>query len=89
MVSEVISKSNIDRLLHEGIINVIFRKKDGSERTMKCTLIESLIVPYARKNDSEGHSTQRLKNEDIAAVWDIDKNEWRSFRYDSVIKIYK
>jgi hypothetical protein len=58
---------------------VTFTKKDGTERVMKCTLREDVITLYEKKTD-------RVKtyNEDILAVWDLDKNEWRSFRYDSI-----
>lgn len=90
-MSEMITKGNIDRLLKEGIINVVFKKTDGTERTMKCTQMESFITPYQRKTAVENNNTvrERERSDQTASVWDIDKNAWRSFRYDSVIKVYK
>ena len=83
-MEQTISKTNLMRLLHDGTVYVTFMKKDGTRRPMKCTLAEGLIQPYEKK-------TERVKetNEDIIAVWDLDNNAWRSFRYDSVIEVHK
>lgn len=71
-------------MLTNGIINVKFTKTDGSERLMKCTLLEGLAIPHQKK-------TERVKkpNEDIVAVWDVENEGWRSFNYNSVIEVYK
>lgn len=82
--SEVISKSNIERLLKETVIAVKFKKVDGSERLMQCTLLPHYITPHEKTTDRE-----KKINEDIVSVWDVEKEGWRSFRYDSVIAVYK
>jgi len=81
---QTVSKTNIMNMLHNGIINIKFTKTDGSERTMKCTLIDSIVKPYEKKTDKE-----KTINENILSVWDIEKDAWRSFRLDSVLEIYK
>jgi hypothetical protein len=70
-------------LLKEGEIALSFTKKDGSDRTMRCTLQDKYIIPYEKK-------TNRVKTQsnETLSVWDLDKNEWRSFRYDSVKRVY-
>lgn len=60
-------------------IEITFIKKDGTERLMKCTLKEEVVVPYEKKTDKV-----KEKNSDILSVWDIEKNAWRSFRWDSI-----
>ena len=82
--SEVISKSNIERLLKDTIIEVKFKKTDGTERLMKCTLLPQYIIPHENKTGRE-----KKINEDIVSVWEGEKEGWRSFRYDSVIAVYK
>lgn len=82
--SENISKSNIERLLKDTIIEVKFKKTDGTERLMKCTLLPQYIEPSEKKTDRE-----KKINEDVISVWDVEKSGWRSFRYDSVIAVYK
>lgn len=82
--SEVISKSNIQSLLKDTIIEVKFKKSDGTERNMKCTLLPQYITPHENKTGRE-----KKINEEVISVWDVEKEGWRSFRYDSVIAIYK
>jgi len=71
-------------MLHSGIVNIKFTKVDGTERDMKCTLIDSIVVPHEKKTERE-----KKINEDIISVWDVEKNGWRSFRYDAIISIDK
>ena len=79
-----LSKTNIINMLNNGIVNVKFTKTDGSERVMKCTLMESFVKPHEKKTDRE-----KKENDNIVSVWDIEKEGWRSFRYDSIISINK
>ena len=81
---QTLSKSNILNMLQSGIVNVKFTKADGSERLMKCTLAEGIVVPHEKKTDRE-----KTVNDNIMSVWDVEKNGWRSFRLDSVLEIYK
>lgn len=64
--------------LKEWIITVFFEKKDGSMRTMKCTLA-SQHLPVAEEKESK-----RKENPDTLSVWDLENNGWRSFRLDKV-----
>lgn len=84
MDMQTLSKSNILNMLQSGIVNVKFTKADGSERLMKCTLAEGIVVPHEKKTDRE-----KTVNDNIMSVWDVEKNGWRSFRLDSVLEIYK
>ena len=63
--------------LQKNIMSVIFTKKNGEERTMHCTLNETLLPETT--GDSE-----KKENLDVIVVWDTDKDAWRSFRVDSV-----
>lgn len=68
----------LKNLLHSNVVEVVFTKVNGEKRVMKCTLQESYLP------DQKG-DTERKKNENVLAVFDIDSNDWRSFRFDSVI----
>ena len=62
---------------------VTFIKKNGEERIMKCTLDEDVLPePSISENRRE-----KAPNETTLAVWDLDKNSWRSFRLDSIVDI--
>lgn len=68
--------------LQTSILNVTFIKKDGTERKMRCTL-DSKLLPA--QTDLEESVQKKTPNPDVLAVWDIENEGWRSFRYDSII----
>lgn len=59
-----------------------FQKKDGTMRVMKASLRESDFPAYEKKTD-----TVRKQNDEVLSVVDLELNEWRSFRFDSIRKI--
>tara|TARA_B110000285_G_C14813425_1_gene463033 strand:+ start:168 stop:404 length:237 start_codon:yes stop_codon:yes gene_type:complete len=67
--------------LRKDVLTINFTKVNGEERVMNCTLNETLL-PEAITSDSE-----KKENLDVIAVWDTDKDAWRSFRVDSVNSI--
>ena len=83
-------KSGVDILLDEGVAEVKFTKRDGTDRVMLCTLNSNLIPEKAFGNPKDWNypdhppESARIKSPDIAVVWDLQKEAWRSFRYDSV-----
>lgn len=84
-------KESVKELLRGNVAVVVFTKKDGTERTMKCTLL-SEYIPQANTYSSNGEvhhfsPTTHKKNDEVLAVWDIEKQAWRSFRFDSIKNI--
>ena len=71
--------TSIKSLLKKNILSIKFKKQDGTERTMKCTLLADMLPFYEKK-------TERVKtpNENVLCVWDVEKNDFRSFRIDSL-----
>jgi hypothetical protein len=62
---------------------VTFTKKDGTNRDMFCTLAESRIP-------TDKHPKTETTGKDSGSalrVFDTEKQEWRSFRWDSVTKV--
>lgn len=78
--NSIIGQEVLKKELKEGVVTVVFEKQDGTERTMKCTLSDD-IVPLM---DTTAVKRKRIQNPDVLAVWDIDNNGWRSFRFDSI-----
>ena len=66
--------------MHETTIT--FTKKDGTERKMLCTLLKDKIPSEKAPKDAG-----KAKPEDAIAVFDLEKEDWRSFRWDSVKKV--
>lgn len=74
-------------------VTVEFKKTDGSIRIMNCTTAFQIIEFYTEPkvfNDLNfdiitESPKQRKKNDDVQAVFDVDKKSWRSFRWDNII----
>jgi hypothetical protein len=71
--------------LRSGVHHVTFTKVDGSERTMPCTLDESVIPPPA--DPVTDRAVPRKLNLDTLRVFVTDIQQWRSFRIENLIKI--
>jgi hypothetical protein len=91
---EVIStRIFIYNLLHdpESNMEITFTKLDGSERVMNCTMVMDLIPEDMRpKTLNESSDPQDSKHNSphnsACRVFDVDKQAWRSFRWDSITK---
>jgi len=81
-------------LIREEIINrlktciaeVTFKKVDGSERVMRCTLKPD-VLPVSEKVVEEATNVRRVPSPTIIPVYDIEIEGWRCFRLGSVINI--
>jgi hypothetical protein len=69
------SKEEMFNLLSSSICNVKFQKANGEMRDMNCTLLENIIPTV---------TSQSVFDEHVQPVYDIEKNAWRSFRWDSL-----
>lgn len=76
-------REDLKNSLRAKVGTVTFTKQNGDERIMRCTLQESVLPA---QTDLE-ESIQKKAPTDSLAVWDLDKNAWRSFRYDTVISV--
>ena len=73
-------KNWLRSVLKDSVVTIKFTKKDGDERVIKATLKEDLIP---EDMFPKGTST-RKKSEESQSVFDVEKDEWRSFRWDSI-----
>ena len=79
---ELNDKEFRDRIVKDlrlGNVEVLFTKKDGTERKMLCTLV-NIPAEHQPKNEVE-------YAENTIRVFDIEKQGWRSFRLDSIKSI--
>lgn len=76
------SVDELNKMLHAGIVEFEFIKKDGSVRQAKGTLLtEHLPAPKA-------DATPRKKNDDVLVYFDLDKKSFRSFVKASFVGAY-
>lgn len=65
--------------MREGVVVVTFLKADGTVREMQCTLADFLLPETA--------GSGRASNADVVVVFDLEVEQWRSFRKDRVINV--
>lgn len=70
-------------MLKMGGVKVTFTKKDGTERTMNCTLKPEQLPEMPVTENKK----VRKVNPDVLAVYDLDANGWRSFVIKSVKRV--
>ena len=73
-------KEVIQEILKRGECEFIFIKVNGEERQANGTLHPDYL-PQIDWNDSENRSNE---TEDTVTYWDLDANNWRRFRIDSL-----
>lgn len=60
---------------------ILFTKKDGTERKMKCTLMPELLPERTITETTRKQSTTNI------AVYDLEAKGWRSFTLKSVKQV--
>jgi hypothetical protein len=73
-------RAKIAGLVYNNPVAVKFTKADGSQRVLLCTLSKQLVpsVEHSRVDQVD-------PNQDYLRVWDLEKQSWRSFKYDTVM----
>ena len=90
--NKAIMRDWVRSLLQKDEVTVTFVKADGTDREMRCTLNpEKLPPPPVATGPVDGivkESRERKKpDEHSLRVFDLDKSEWRSFRFDRLKKV--
>ena len=68
--------------LRNGVAHFIFIKKDGEVREAFGTTNAAVAAKYTNGN---GISREYFKT---TAFFDIEKSEWRSFRWESLVRVF-
>jgi hypothetical protein len=89
--NKAIMRDWIRSLLQKGAVTVTFTKADGTDREMRCTLnpeqlplvtvtgpVDGIVKESKQRKQSDEHSLR---------VFDLEKGEWRSFRFDRLKKV--
>ena len=84
------TRQKLEEILATGGVLVVFNKKDGDERRMRCTT-DRMLIPADKRPDLKVEVLKEIKDaaeqkEDKpnVTVWDLDANAWRSFIYTRV-----
>lgn len=77
-----LSRAELQQALSKLNADITFTKKDGTERVMKCTLRNDVVVPYEKKTD-----IVREGKDNIMPVWDLEAEAWRSVNVDTIKEV--
>ena len=83
-MTEELTREYMISELQKRVCRVIFKKVNGEERDMQCTLIED-VLPPAKKDDPVSQKKVRAVNEEVIVAFDTLKGEFRSFRVANVV----
>ena len=72
--------------LRKEVAVVTFKKLNGDERKMPCTLIPAFL-PTAKKDDPMSQKKVRELSDKVCAVWAVEAKGFRSFRYDRITHV--
>jgi hypothetical protein len=78
--------NKLKELLKNGIAEFDFEKKDGTIRHAKGTTNFD-VCKESSENFAEPKGV-KTKNPDFINYWDIEKESWRSFNSNQLIKVY-
>lgn len=79
----MITRNEMIEQLQAQVCRVVFKKINGEERDMSCTLMETAL-PKATK-DPLSQKKVRAVNEAVIVAWDVNKDDFRSFRVENVV----
>ena len=80
------TREQLMETLAKDVCVVTFKKLNGDERKMPCTLIPQFLPP-AKKDDAITQKKVREISDKVCAVWAIESQGFRSFRYDRVSEV--
>ena len=89
------NRNEIMSILEGSICLVEFTKVNGDPRVMKCTLMSDKLPapkpvhPAETRHPVLAEKKERKENTTVISVFDVDKNDWRSFRVDLFKSIEK
>ena len=76
----MVTKEKLKDILKQNVVSISFKKVDGSDRKMLCSLKEDILPAVEAKQPTK----KKPENENVLPVWDLEKNAFRSFRIDSL-----
>lgn len=83
------TRNEILTMLNEGPCMVSFNKVTGERRDMRCTLRKDMIPAPKDADTNNAFNTRKVReiNENVVVAYDLNKNDWRSFRVENLIAI--
>lgn len=83
--------NDIAPVLRASVCKIVFTKSNGTERTMYATLQEQYLPPReaaaVTMEELIPKAPRKPRSATNMIVWDIEKNDWRSFNINMLLSI--
>lgn len=83
----MIDRQGFIEMLKEQIVEIKFKKVDGNDRRMQCTLKPDIIEAGGGTPQPKVVTRPDGSDSQVVKVWDTEKSAWRSFRWENFISI--
>lgn len=80
-------KNSVLEMLYTGVQEVTFTKKDGTQRTLVCTLRPDLLPAKPEPIEGEEPKIKAKSTTDSISVFEVDLQEWRAFNLSNLISM--
>jgi|14BtaG_2_1085337.scaffolds.fasta_scaffold00175_11 hypothetical protein len=84
---ETLNKQSVMDVLVNNTCDILYRKKDGTERVVKATLQES-VVPKTTGTGTQS-DTKGRGSSTCVTVFDVEKSEWRTLIIGNILHFGK
>ena len=81
------TKEELVTMFKASVYTIKFKKTDGSEREMLCTLVGDFLPKRDIASLNADEINARKENPGTVAVWDLTNKGWRSFRVENLLSI--
>ena len=81
-MEKAMKRDELRQKLLKATQRVVFVKKDGTKRTMICTLRKDVRDSYLGRS-----ATARKEPANLLTVWDCDAQDWRRVNLDTLISV--
>ena len=81
-----LTKKLVKELLNSGLVRVHFKKVNGEFRDMECTT-DARFIPQEPVVENKVPKIIRKENEGVCRVFDVNKKEWRSFKWENLLNV--
>ena len=85
MTATPYNRQQLLRDLRDNVVEVHFIKQDGTQRIMRCSLMDRHIPPIPENKVRIDESL--AKNPNLIVAWDVENKGWRSFHIDSIFYV--
>ena len=88
MTETTYNRETLLEILHSREATVKFRKLNGDVRIMRCTLKFDLLPEQVQnKLLAEEKEEEKIPNDTLVTVFDLEEQGWRSFKIDRIIEV--